>query len=209
MSAAYQDSLDYLYGRLNYENLGMPQAPAELQLGRMRRLLQRLGDPQEALRIVPVAGPKGRGGTSAVIAAPVSASGLRTALFCSPHLHRLEERFSIDGRSATADELVALTDAVRPVVAELDAADPHARQRGLTFFEITTAMGLLHFARRRAGLAVLEVGLGGRLDSTNVVRPVVSVLTSISYDHTKLLGSTMHAIAQQKAGILKRGRAAV
>src|SRR4051794_39700617 len=209
MSDAYQDSLDYLYGRLNYETLGMPQAPAELQLGRMRRLLRRLGEPQDSLRIVHVAGTKGKGSTSAMIAAAVSASGVRTALFCSPHLHRLEERFSIDGRPATAEELVALTDAVRPVVAELDAADPHPRQRGLTFFEITTAMGLLHFARRKVGVAVLEVGLGGRLDSTNVVRPVVSVLTSISYDHTRLLGSTLHAIATQKAGILKRGRPAV
>jgi dihydrofolate synthase/folylpolyglutamate synthase len=209
MSDAYRESLDFLYARLNYETLGMPQAPTELQLGRMRRLLRRLGEPQEALRIIHVAGTKGKGSTSAMLAAALSASGVRTGLSCSPHLHRLEERFSIDGRAATPEELVALTEAVRPAVAELDATDPHARQRGLTFFEITTAMALLHFARRQAGAVVLEVGMGGRLDSTNVVRPLVSVLTSISYDHTKLLGQTLGAIATEKAGILKRGRPAV
>jgi dihydrofolate synthase/folylpolyglutamate synthase len=209
MFDAYQESLDFLYSRLNYERLGMPRVTTELRLGRMRRLLRRLGDPQQDLRIIHVAGTKGKGSTAAMLAAVLSASGVRTGLFCSPHLHRLEERFAVDGRSATSEDLVALTDAVRPAVAELDAGDPHPRHRGLTFFEITTAMGLLHFARRQAGAVVLEVGLGGRLDSTNVVRPVVSVVTSISYDHTRLLGNTLEAIAGEKAGILKRGRPAV
>src|SRR3954471_9498123 len=136
MSDAYKDSLDYLYGRLNYETLGMPQAPAELQLGRMRRLLRRLGEPQDALRIVHVAGTKGKGSTSAMIAAAVSASGVRTALFCSPHLHRLEERFRVDGRETSPDELVALVDAVRPAVARFDSDQTHHRHRGPTFFEI-------------------------------------------------------------------------
>jgi dihydrofolate synthase / folylpolyglutamate synthase len=209
MSDAYQESLDYLYSRLNYERLGMPQAPAELRLGPMRRLLRRLGDPQESFRIVHVAGTKGKGSTSAMLAAAVSASGVRTGLFCSPHLHRLEERFDIDGRAASADELVALTEAVRPAVAEIDAGDPHPGLKGLTFFEVTTAMGLVHFARHQAGAVVLEVGLGGRLDSTNVVRPVVSAVTSISYDHTRLLGPTLESIATEKAGIFKRGRPAI
>src|SRR4029077_11971847 len=127
---------------------------------------------------IHVAGTKGKGSTSAMLAAALSAAGIRTGLFCSPHLHALEERFNIDGRSATHEEIVALTDSVRPLVTELDAGDPHPRLRGLTFFEITTAMGLLHFASRQVGAVVLEVGLGGRLDSTNVVRPVVSAITS-------------------------------
>jgi dihydrofolate synthase/folylpolyglutamate synthase len=169
----YQDSLDFLYGRLNYERLGMPRFPAELRLGRMRRLLRLLEDPHEALPIIHVAGTKGKGSTSAMIAAALSASGRSTGLFCSPHLHRLEERFNIDGRQATPADLVALTEAVRPAVAELDAMSAHACERRATFFEITTAMGLLHFARQGVGAVVLEVGLGGRLDSTNVVRPVV------------------------------------
>src|SRR4051794_21322128 len=187
----------------------MPQAPAELQLGRMRRLLRRLGDPQEGVRIIHVAGTKGKGSTAAMLAAALSAAGVRTGLFCSPHLHRLEGRVDIDGLSASPEELGDLTEAVRPAGAGVDAAEPHPRPRGLTFFEITTAMGLLHFARRQAGAVVFEVGLGGRLDSTNVVRPVVSVVTSISYDHTRLLGNTLGAIAHEKAGILKRGRPAV
>jgi dihydrofolate synthase/folylpolyglutamate synthase len=209
MTDEYQGSLEFIYGRLNYERVGMPRVPSELRLGRMRRLLRQLGDPHDGLRIIHVAGTKGKGSTAAMMAAALTASGVRTGLFCSPHLQRLEERFSIDGRLPSPDELVALTDLVRPAVAYLDAFGPHHRHRGLTFFEITTAMGLLHFARQGVGAVVLEVGVGGRLDSTNVVRPVLSVLTTISFDHTRQLGSTLGAIATEKAGILKRGRPAV
>ncbi len=205
----YQERLDFLYGRLNYEWSGMPRLSAELRLGRMRRLLRLLGDPHEGLRIVHVAGTKGKGSTATMFASIFSASGIRTGLFCSPHLHRLEERFTIEGQSATAAELIALTDAVRPAVEELDERWGAENARGPTFFEITTAMGLLHFAQQRVGAVVLEVGLGGRLDSTNVVHPDLSVITSISFDHTRQLGSTLGAIASEKAGILKRGRAAV
>lgn len=209
MTDPYRDSLEYLFGRLNYERAGMPRAPGELKLGRMRRLLRRLGDPQDALRIVHVTGTKGKGSTSAMIAAALSAGGCRTGLFCSPHLHRLEERFRIDGADATPQELVGLVEAVRPAVERLDATDPHPRRRDLTFFEVTTAMGLLHFARRGCDAVVLEVGLGGRLDSTNVVRPELAVITSVSFDHTKILGPTLGAIATEKAGILKRRGEAV
>src|SRR3954471_20764818 len=151
MSDDYQASLDYLYGRLNYERVGMPRIPSELRLGRMRRLLRRLGDPQDALRIVHVAGTKGKGSTAAMLAAALGAAGYRTGLFCSPHLHRLEERFRVDGREASPDELISLVDAVRPAVALFDSDRTHHRHRGPTFFEITTAMGLLHFARRETG----------------------------------------------------------
>lgn len=205
----YQASLDFLYSRLNYERVGMPRASSDLRIGRMRRLLRRLGDPQDALRIVHLAGTKGKGSTAAMIASALSAAGMRTGLFCSPHLHRLEERFTIDGRLPDPEVVVALTDAVRPAVAEMDAYNRGQGHRGLTFFEITTAMGLLHFAQQHADAVVLEVGLGGRLDSTNVVRPAVSVLTTISFDHTRQLGSTLRAIATEKAGILKRGRPAI
>jgi dihydrofolate synthase/folylpolyglutamate synthase len=143
-----------------------------------------------------------------MLAASLTASGVRTGLFCSPHLHRLEERFTIDGQAATPGELVELTEVVRPAVADLDA-DARASGRALTFFEVTAAMGLLHFARRGTGAVVLEVGMGGRLDSTNAVRPLLAVITTISLDHTRQLGSTLGAIATEKAGILKRGRPAV
>ncbi len=209
MTDRYRSSLDYLFGRLNYERAGMPRLPGELRLGRMRRLLRRLGDPHDGLRIIHISGTKGKGSTAAMIASALTASGVRTGLFCSPHLHRLEERFRIDGRDATPDELMALVEEVRPAIELIDATDPHPRRRDLTFFEVTTALGLLHFARRGCGAVVLEVGLGGRLDSTNVVRPLASVLTSISFDHTKLLGSSLAAIATEKAGILKRSGLAV
>lgn len=208
MTDAYRDRLDLLHARLDYERLGMP-ARADLNLGRMRRLIRRLGDPQDVAPIVHVAGTKGKGSTAAMVAASLTAAGIRTGLFTSPHLHRLEERYAIDGELATPEEIVELVDLVLPAVAELDAIGPGAGGRALTFFEITTAMGLLHFARRGCRAVVLEVGMGGRLDSTNVVRPAVSVITTISLDHTRQLGSTLGAIATEKAGILKRGRPAV
>ena len=201
---AYQANLDYLYGRLNYERAGMPRGTSELRLGRMRRLLRRLGDPHVGVPIIHVAGTKGKGSTATMIAAGLTASGVRTGLFCSPHLHRLEERFRIDGAEIAPEALADLIDAVRPAVDESDASDPHYSRRGATFFEVTTAMGLLHFARANVGAVVLEVGMGGRLDSTNVVRPALAVLTSISLDHTRQLGSTLGAIAHEKAGIIKR-----
>jgi dihydrofolate synthase/folylpolyglutamate synthase len=204
-----REGLDFLYSRLNYEWLGMPKVPAELRLSRMRRLLRRLGDPHEGLRIIHVAGTKGKGSTAAMLAAALTASGVRTGLYCSPHLHHLEERFTVDGKPASASELVALVDEVREAVEQLELDDPHHRDHGSTFFEITTAMGLMHFARRNVGAIVLEVGMGGRLDSTNVIHPLVSIITSISFDHTRQLGNTLASIAREKAGILKRGRPAV
>ena len=209
MLSDYQERLEYLYNRLNYERLGMPSIPAELRLGRMRRLLQRLGDPQASLPIVHIAGTKGKGSTAVMMAASLTAAGVRTGLYCSPHLHHLEERFTVDGRPASRTELVDLVDQVRDVADQLERDDPHHADRRTTFFEITTAMSLLHFARRRVGAVVLEVGMGGRLDSTNVVRPALSIITSISFDHTRQLGNTLGLIATEKAGIFKRSRPAV
>ena len=205
----YHDRLDYLYSRLNYEWVGMPKVPTELRLGRMRSLLRQLGDPHLALRVVHIAGTKGKGSTAAMMAAALSAAGVRTGLFCSPHLHRLEERYCIDGRAVSPAELVELVDEVRAAVERLEMDDRNLRNRGSTFFEITTAMGLLYFARRRTDAVVLEVGMGGRLDSTNVVHPVLSIITSIAFDHTRQLGNTLGTIATEKAGILKRSRPAV
>ncbi|QDV34279.1 bifunctional folylpolyglutamate synthase/dihydrofolate synthase [Tautonia plasticadhaerens] len=208
---AYRERLDALYARLDYERLGMPASSSstELKLGRMRRLLRRLGDPQDALRIVHVAGTKGKGSTSAMVAAALSASGIKAGLFTSPHLHRLEERFEVDGAMMSPSDLVARCDEVLPVVESVEADWPDPEGRGMTFFEATTAIGLLHFARVGCRAVALEVGMGGRLDSTNVVRPGVSVITSISFDHVRQLGPTLGQIAREKAGILKRGTPAV
>jgi dihydrofolate synthase/folylpolyglutamate synthase len=205
---ARQAALDWLMGRINYERTAsIPYSHRQLKLDRMRQLLTRLGHPDAGMKIVHVAGTKGKGSTSAMIAGILTAAGFRTGLFSSPHLERIEERFAIDGRPCTSEELVALVDRLRPVVANMDeeAAAEGDISGGPTYFEVTTAMALLHFVERHADAAVLEVGLGGRLDSTNVCLPVVSVITSISFDHMKQLGNTLSSIAREKAGIVKPG----
>jgi len=205
--ASRDAALDFLWGRIDYERFVVtPYSERRLKLARMRELLARLGDPQLAVPIVHVAGSKGKGSTSAMIAGILQAAGRKTGLYCSPHLHRVEERFIVDGLPCEGDELAELVEAVRPAVAEMDAAAAsETLETGPTFFEITTAMALLHFVRRGCTAAVLEVGLGGRLDSTNVCQPQVAVITSISFDHMKQLGNTLPEIAREKAGIIKPG----
>ena len=173
----------------------------------MRQLLTRLGQPDVGMKIVHVAGTKGKGSTSAMIAAMLSAAGFRTGLFSSPHIERIEERFAVDGQDCSADEFVTLVDRVAAEVRKMDeeASADGDLDGGPTYFEITTAMALLHFVERQVDAAVLEVGLGGRLDSTNVCLPVASVITSISFDHMRQLGTTLAAIAREKAGIIKPG----
>ncbi len=200
----YQEALDFWYDRVNYER-GLPEDPRELKLDRMRTLLDRLGRPDQRLRIVHVAGSKGKGSTAAMLAAIFRRAGYHTGLFTSLHLCRVEERCQIDGRCLPADELTALMRELEPVVSRMEVGDGTPP----TFFELVTALGFLHFARRRVELAVVEVGLGGRFDSTNVCTPLVSVITSISLDHTQQLGPTVAAIAREKAGIIKPGRPVV
>ena len=209
MPDKYFASLEYLYSRLDYERAGMPGLSGELRIGRTRRLLKALGDPQERLAIIHVAGTKGKGSTSLLIAAALSASGIRTGMFSSPHIHSLEERFQVDGVPISRDSLVSLVNLIKPIVARLDAGDSHLKGRPFTFFEIITALALLYFTETRTEAVVFEVGLGGRLDSTNVVRPRIAVITPISYDHMNILGTTIPEIAREKAGILKRGGNAV
>jgi dihydrofolate synthase/folylpolyglutamate synthase len=159
------------------------------------------------MKIIHVAGTKGKGSTSAMIAAMLSAAGYRAGVFSSPHLECIEERFNVDGKPCTADELVVLVDRLKPVVKALDEQSLKDGEPtgGPTYFELTTAIALLHFVERHVDVAILEVGLGGRLDSTNVCLPVVSVITSISFDHMKQLGNTLSSIAREKAGIIKPG----
>jgi dihydrofolate synthase/folylpolyglutamate synthase len=201
-------ALAYLLGRIDYERaFAVPYDDRAYKLDRMRDLLARLGHPSAKLPIVHVAGTKGKGSTSAMIAAMLTATGRTTGLFTSPHLDRLEERMRVDGRPCTGDELAQLVDRLRPAVEAMDAraAGTATPTLGPTYFELTTAMALMHFADRRVDAAVLEVGMGGRLDSTNVCHPLVSVITSISLDHTRQLGGTLAAIAREKAGIVKPG----
>jgi dihydrofolate synthase/folylpolyglutamate synthase len=205
---ARRAALDWLLGRINYERTAfIAYQERQLKLDRMRQLLTRLGQPDVGLKIIHVAGTKGKGSTSAMIAAMLTSAGFRTGVFSSPHLERIEERFSVDGQPCSADELVSLVNRLRPIVETMDAeaaADGDATG-GPTYFDVTTSMALVHFVERQVDAAVLEVGLGGRLDSTNVCLPVVSVITSISFDHMKQLGNTLGEIAREKAGIIKSG----
>lgn len=216
-SLDYEQARTFWYGCINYEQ--RLADPDDLNLDRIRALLRALGDPQERFRIIHVAGSKGKGSTSAMLAAILQRAGYRVGLFTSPHLVQVEERIQVDGVAITRDEMTALLNDVWQAA--------HAGGRGAcragngdghllqpmdlqpTFFEVATAMGFLHFARRRVDVAVVEVGLGGRFDSTNVCRPLVSLITSISFDHTRQLGNRLASIAFEKAGIIKRGRPVV
>lgn len=176
---------------------------ARLGLDPVRRLLARLGDPQRSLSVVHVAGSKGKGSTALLAEALLRALGERVGTFTSPHLERWTERFRIDGRELDDARLADAVARVRPHVEALRADDP---TRVPTFFDATTAAALLLFAEAGVERAVLEVGLGGRLDSTNVVSPAVTCITTIELEHTDKLGATLAAIAGEKAGILKPGR---
>ncbi|WP_229781332.1 bifunctional folylpolyglutamate synthase/dihydrofolate synthase [Deinococcus arenae] len=168
-------------------------------LGRVEALLSRLGNPQRAFRTVLVGGTNGKGSTAASVAAMLRAGGVRAGLFTSPHLTRFTERFVVDGAELPEAEVAA-------ALAELR---PHAEEVGASFFEVITALGALLFSRAGVEVAVMEVGLGGRLDATNTLDPVLSVLTNVGLDHTEVLGNTREAIAREKAGILRAGRPAV
>jgi len=196
----YDEALAFWYGRIDYER--RQPRPGDLKLDRMRALLRRLGDPHRRVRCVHIAGTKGKGSTSAILAAIFRAAGLRTGLFTSPHLSDVSERVQVNGVPINREELTARMREVAAAVGELDAEGDPAR--AATFFEVITALAFLHFDCRRVDVAVLEVGLGGRFDSTNVCEPLVSVITNVSHDHTAILGDTVREIAYQKAGIIKR-----
>jgi dihydrofolate synthase/folylpolyglutamate synthase len=199
-SLSYPDAIAFWNGRINYEVRAA--APADLKLERMEALLARLGDPHRALPLVHITGTKGKGSTAAMIAASLRAAGRRTGLFTSPHLVHVEERIQVDGEPISHADLATRMTEVAAAVNELEADRSLPR---LTFFEVGTALGFLHFARTNCDAAVIEVGLGGRFDSTNVCRPEVSIITNVGFDHMAQLGDTLEAIAYQKAGIVKRG----
>lgn len=179
---------------------------SRLGLERIRDLMERLDRPQDRLRFVHVAGTNGKGSTCAYLASILRESGYRTGLFTSPYIERFEERIQVDGLSISPEALCEVTLQVR------QAAEAQAAETGehATEFELMTAVALVHFAQSGCDIVVLEVGLGGRLDSTNVIdAPEVAVITSIGLDHTGLLGDTPAAIAEEKAGIIKPGSAVV
>ena len=193
----YSDAVDYLYSFVNWEiERHVRYAPETMTLERPRTALAALGDPQQRYPTVHVTGTKGKGSVSAMCAAAFQASELKTGFYSSPHLQDFRERFRIDNQLIAPDDFTALVNQLRPVI----EAIPH-----MTWFEVTTVLAFLYFAQKKVDVAVIEVGLGGRLDATNVITPVVSVITSLSYDHTYLLGDTLASIAREKGGIIKPG----
>lgn len=200
----HEEALNFWYGRIDFEKRSAK--PEELKLDRMRALLRALGDPHKRLRVVHVAGTKGKGSTSAMLDAVLRRAGYRVGLFTSPHLEDVSERIQVDRNNISHDEMTARLEEIRPAVLELEGG---AVPQSPTFFEVGTALGFLHFLYRRVDFVVLEVGLGGRLDSTNVCTPLVSVITEISFDHMAQLGNTLGEIAGEKAGIIKQGRPVV
>lgn len=193
----YHEALAFLDQYANYElNRSVPYAPKTFDLARIEGVLARLGNPHRAYKVVHVAGTKGKGSTCCLIESALRAAGYRTGLYTSPHLQTFRERIQVDGRLIAPEQVAALVDELEPHIAAVPS---------LTYFEIVTALGLVYFSRRHVDVAVVEVGLGGRLDATNVVRPEVSVITSLSLDHMAWLGDTLDKIAFEKAGIIKPG----
>lgn len=194
---AYQNTLDYLYSFVDFSlSRTVRYTPEQFDLSRMRLFVAHLGQPQQAYPSIHIAGTKGKGSVAALCASALQAGGYRCGLYTSPHLHDYAERIQIDGQPIEHAALVELVDELGPSIAAIP---------GLTTFEITTALAFVYFSYQKVDVAVIEVGLGGRLDATNVMTPTLCVITSLSYDHTHLLGNTLAEIAGEKAGIIKNG----
>ncbi len=197
LSPEYQDALDYIYSfvdfsRTHQENL----SPENFDLSRMNQFMELLGSPQNDFPTLHIAGSKGKGSVSAFCASVLEKAGYQVGLYTSPHLRDFEERIQINQQPMKRDVLVNYVEEIKPSVAMV---------HGLTTFEIMTALGFLYFARQGVDIGVIEVGLGGRLDATNVITPQVSVITSLYLDHTTILGDTIEQIAFEKGGIIKPG----
>jgi dihydrofolate synthase/folylpolyglutamate synthase len=199
----YRQALDWLFSFSDTERTGAFTREPDENLSRERALLAALGNPQQAYRIAHIAGSKGKGSTSAILAAMLQATGQRVGLYTSPDLHTYRERIRIEGEPISEATLVTLVAQVREALARVDpAVGPYIT------WEVVTALAFLAFREAGVDSAVIEVGLGGRLDATSVVAPpalCVSAITSISYDHMAVLGDTLTMIAHEKAGIIKPG----
>ena len=202
MSVAYTIALEYLYGFVNFEHRRMDQYAQEyINLERPEKFLTKIGRPQDSYPSIHIAGTKGKGSVAAFCASCLQKSGYTVGLYTSPHLQDFRDRIRVlkpsvtDGRISQR-QVVRLTERLKPVV---------EKTPGLTWYEIITALAFLHFAESAVDVAVVEVGLGGRLDATNVLKPLVALITSLSIDHTMLLGDSLSEIAREKGGIIKSG----
>ena len=194
-SADYRATRDYLYS--------LKSRGSSYGIERMRGFVQALGHPERRLPIIHVAGSNGKGSTCAMLEAIYRANGYRTGLYTSPHLVRQGERVQVNRTILEESEIVRYTARLQPLAAQLGA---HDSDRHPSFFEFMTAMAFLRFAEAEVDIVLLETGLGGRLDATNVVDPALAIITSISLDHTELLGDSIEQIAREKAGIIKPGK---
>ncbi|MFC1807003.1 bifunctional folylpolyglutamate synthase/dihydrofolate synthase [Candidatus Omnitrophota bacterium] len=198
----YKQSLAYLNRFTNYERFSKYDYRKSFNLSRIKRLLALFDNPQSQFSSVLIAGTKGKGSTAAFLTNILSASGFKSGLYTSPHLISIRERVKINGRPISEKDFSTIICDISKVVGK-------NRLRGLTFFEILTAATFIYFAKERVDIAILEVGLGGRLDATNIVSALVSIITPISYDHTHILGSSISKIAYEKSGIIKKNSFAV
>ncbi len=198
----YEAAVEYLFGRINYERVPTSKySTDDFQLPRMSTLLERLGNPQLSIPAVHITGTKGKGSTAAMTAAMLQAAGHTVGLFTSPHRVRFEERMTVNGQLPWPEKIVSLVTRLRDLAADLEQCE----ETRPTFFELSTALAWMVFQDAGCDLVVLEVGLGGRLDTTTLCAPLVTIITSISRDHMRLLGDTLELIAREKAGIVKPG----
>lgn len=201
---SYSDALAWIYGFSDTERTGQFVHDREDNLARERNLLERLGNPQRAYGVTHIAGTKGKGSTSAMLAAIVQAAGVCTGLYTQPDLHTFRERMRVNGREMAEDALPRLIPQMQEALAGVGP-----ELGSYITYEVATALAFLYFREAGVEHAVIEVGLGGRLDATNVVEPLAAAITSISYDHMQVLGNTLVEIAGEKAGIIKPGVPAV
>ncbi len=201
----YMKAVNRLLSLADFERKSRANQPPDWHLRRVERLMEMLGDPHLATPVIHVAGSKGKGSTCAMIAAGLKAAGFRAGLYTSPHLHTFTERIQINGKNIAQSDFANLIDELWPCVEAIEKAGDLGV---VSVFEMLTAMAFVHF-RDNADIAVIETGLGGRLDATNVVDPEVAVITSISKDHVRILGDKISLIAGEKAGIIKPGKPTV
>ena len=199
----YQQAVDYLASYTDYEVVPrLAHNAANYDLRRVEELLGRLGNPHLAAKSVHIAGTNGKGSTAAMVASVLTTSGYITGLYTSPHLHTWRERVRVNGELITEEEFTTLVERFKP---EVEAVNQRATYGRLTTFEMVTTLAYAHFALKKADFQVLEVGMGGKFDATNVIQPEVCLITSVSFDHTDVLGNSLAEIAAEKAGIIKPG----
>ena len=199
----YKQAEEFLLQTIDYEKLTQYKYDTStFDLKRMEEMMCSVGDPHTKRKTIHITGTKGKGSTAIIVSSILSRLGLKTGLFTSPHLTYLGERMKVNDKTISQETFVQLMNMLKPYIDKITAETPILMP---TFFEIVTAIAFLYFEREKTDLSVLEVGMGGRLDSTNIILPEVSVITPVGYDHTDRLGKTLDKIAFEKAGIIKEG----